>query len=114
MASNKSALSQCFRDQSEMAFEGEHYRGLQDITRKVSGLDGVRPLADGERRIATLDALALGAGTPTASAVVALVTGTIVLAGETNGLAFAQLFVLLNEPTLGSFCADDCFQLNYG
>ncbi len=97
-----------------MAFEGEHYRGLQDITRKVNGLDAVRPLADGERRIATLDALALGSGTPTASAVVALVTGTIVLAGETNGLAFAQLFVLLNEPTLGSFCADDCFQLNYG
>jgi len=114
LATNKAALPQCFRDQSEMAFECEHYRGLKEITAKVTGQDGIRPLADGDRRVATLDAIALGSGTAAPSAVIALVTGTITLSGETNGLSFAQLFVLLNEPTLGSFCADDCFQLNYG
>lgn len=114
LATNKAALPQCFRDQSEMSFEGEHYRGLKEITAKATGIDGVRALADGVRQVATLDAIALGSGTAATSAVIALVTGTITLSGETNSLSFAQLFVLLNDPSLGSFCADDCFQLNYG
>jgi hypothetical protein len=112
VSTNKPALQQVFREGSEMTVECEHFRGLREIAAKLAGAEGAKPVPDGSRSIATLDAVPLSAGAP--SCMVALVTGSIALAGEANPLAFAQAFVLVNDTSLGSYCSDDLFQFHYG
>jgi hypothetical protein len=115
VSTNKPALQQVFREGSEMTVECEHFRGLREIAAKLAGAEGAKPVPDGSRSIATLDAVPLGAGggAGAPSCMVALVTGSIALAGEANPLAFAQAFVLVNDAS-GSYCSDDLFQFHYG
>lgn len=109
-AAGKASLTGAFRESSELTFESEHFRGVAEISTKLRGqadAEGrvfVKPVPEGGRNISTLDALQLGG-----PAVVALVTGSLTLANESNPLPFAQVFVLINDAQ-GSYCSDDLFQ----
>ncbi|KAG0082636.1 Nuclear transport factor 2 [Podila epicladia] len=100
---NRADLAPLYRDTSMMSFEGSQTGGAAPIVTKLVGL----PFGKVAHRIVTKDFQPVG------NDIVVLVTGQLLLDGETNPQQFSQTFYLKNEAN-SYFIQNDVFRLIYG
>jgi hypothetical protein len=112
-SSNRALLASVYHDsKSQLTFEGQApLVGRAAIVAKLPELPPGTREHDTCDSIQVLAAAAPGAA-PAGPAVVALVTGRILLEGQTNPLAYMQAFFLAVEGGQ-PFCANEIFYFNY-
>jgi len=104
--SDRSALSNLYRDNSMLTFEGNPLQGTTAIVEKLVGL----PFAKVQHKVTTMDAQP---SSPTVASLIVSVTGLLLVDDGTNPLQFSQVFQLI--PDGGSYYVfNDIFRLNYG
>lgn len=102
--SDKSQLSNLYRDQSMLTFETTQCQGVKDIIEKLTSL----PFQKVAHRISTLDAQP---ASPQGDILV-MVTGELLVDEEQNAQRYSQVFHLI--PEAGSYYVfNDIFRLNY-
>ncbi|KAF9276475.1 Nuclear transport factor 2 [Mortierella antarctica] len=101
--SNRAGLAPLYRDTSMLSFEGSQTAGAAAIGTKLAGL----PFTSVAHRIVTKDSQPVG------SDIVVLVTGQLLIDGESNAQQFSQTFYLKNEGG-NYFIQNDVFRLIYG
>ncbi|KAF9328582.1 Nuclear transport factor 2 [Podila minutissima] len=101
--SNRAGLASLYRDSSMLSFEGSQTAGAAPIVAKLVGL----PFNSVAHRIVTKDFQPVG------SDIVVLVTGQLLIDGESNAQQFSQTFYLKNDNG-NYFIQNDVFRLIYG
>ena len=93
-----------YRESSQLSFEGTSAQGMAAVA------DRLQKMPTGRTSPETLDVVPLGA-----TSLLVLVTGAIVIAGESNPLKFVQAFNLMPEPGTGKlYIANEFYQFLYG
>ena len=96
----RAALSKLYRDSSMLSFEGEQYKGIQNIMGKYSSFGKV------VHKITRFDIQPSIEG-----GVICFVIGELRI--DENPLLFSQVFHICKFPTTGEFfCLNDIFRLN--
>jgi hypothetical protein len=103
-STNRASLGGVYRDTSQLTFEGRAAAGAAAVVAEVSRLP------EGTQELATLDVQPI---TPDGATVLVTITGRIVIAGESNALATAQAFVVVNAGG-APYVAHQFFRFNYG
>jgi hypothetical protein len=108
-SSSRASLAAVYHEtKSQMAFEGSTFVGRAAIAEKLPTLPpGTREI-DSFDSTTCLDAPVNGVG----PAVLALVTGRIMLEGQSNPLHYMQIFLLAVEGGAPS-CVNEVFSFNY-
>lgn len=107
-SANRAGLMALYRPTSQLIFETRG--GTPLATGDAIGKRLGEEMPQGSHAMTSVDTIKVSDSPP---AVLALVTGTITLGGETNGLPFAQTFLLIAEPT-GAYCSNDVLRFNTG
>ncbi|PWY99740.1 putative NTF2-nuclear transport factor [Testicularia cyperi] len=103
--SDRSQLSNLYRDTSMLSFEGSQLQGAGAIVEKLTSL----PFQKVKHQVGTLDVQPTGDG----RSLVVLVTGALVVDDSPNPLQFTQVFTL-NPDGSSFYVFNDVFRLNYG
>lgn len=113
-AAGRAGLAGLYRPHSVLVVEGQRYEGRDAIMQKLTMTENRvekdkvvdKPMASGQHKMGTLDAVQLP------DCVVVLVTGMMLLHGETNAIAFAQAFQLMRDAS-GPYVSNEVFMFNY-
>lgn len=99
---NRQALASLYSESSLLTMNGEKFKGAQSIMEKISQLPNMQ-------RDITVDSQPV----PSHGSVLVLVSGKVMVEGQTNMLTFCQNFHLV--PSAGSwYIANEAFRLIYG
>jgi hypothetical protein len=104
-STNKANLVGVYRADSTHSFEGQVVRGPAEIAAKLA----IMP--SGQIVPKTIDVHPV---TAAGDVVLVHVTGEMTFEGESNPLAFAQAFQIVNQPGAGPYVSNEFFRLNYG
>jgi hypothetical protein len=101
---NPAGLLAVYREESQLTFEGQYARGVAAITDRLS------KLPRGAHALETLDIVPVGPAGGAPEGIVVMVTGKIVLEGQTNPLPFTQVFNLVPDAAGSIYIANELYR----
>lgn len=105
-STNRANLKPLYRDPSMLSFEGSQLQGTEAIANKLTSL----PFQTVRHKISTVDAQP---SHPQNGTIIVMVTGQILVDGETNPQQFSQVFHLYPDGPSNYFVLNDVFRLCY-
>ncbi|KAJ1949713.1 nuclear transport factor 2 [Linderina pennispora] len=101
---DRKGLAPLYRDVSMMSWEGQQFKGANDIVEKLVSLPFTRVV----HKVTTMDAQP---SLPGVTAIVITVTGQLQIDDEQKPMQYTQSFQLVDDN--GFFVYNDIFRLNY-
>ncbi|KAL9236636.1 hypothetical protein vseg_011280 [Gypsophila vaccaria] len=99
------SLRTLYEPTSLLSFEGQEFRGVEEISTKISSL----PFDQCRHLISTIDSQP----SVVTGGIIVFVSGSLQLGGEEHPLRFSQMFHLIPTPQGSFFVQNDIFRLNY-
>ncbi|TFL07833.1 nuclear transport factor 2 [Pterulicium gracile] len=103
---NRKGLQPVYREHSILTWEGQEFRGAENIFEKLESL----PFQRVQHKVTTLDAQP---SNPSINSLLVLVTGLLLVDDESNPMQFTQSFQLIPDGE-SYWVYNDVFRLNYG
>lgn len=100
---NRPELASLYAEQSMLSFEGEQFMGIQAIFNKYNSLGTIKHVLKSIDVHPTIN-----------DGIVCFVNGDLFIGEDTNGVKFAEVFLLQNGGSAGIYVHNDIFRLNYG
>ena len=100
---NKADLVQLYTADSMFTYEGDPYKGVENILEKLNTLPKIR-----------YDVITFDCQPTTSDGIMCMIGGNLFIDGGDNAVKFAQTFNLQKGGDFGYYCHNDMFRLNCG